>query len=158
MARVRPASTGWRDPGRVTLDEAECWTRLRGARHGVLSTLHAERGGDAVPVVFAVVYGQLVVPIDTVKPKREVALTRLANVARDPRCVLLVEHYSDDWSQLRWGRVHALARKSEAFDPTWVAALGDRYPTYRTPGSVVAALVLDLTGITGWAAARTTAS
>ena len=142
----------------MTLDEPECWGRLATARHGVLSTLHPNRGVDAVPVVFAVVDGLVVVPVDTVKPKRGTALGRRANVARDPRCVLLVEHYADDWSHLWWVRVHALAAEAEAeagkgaTEPVWMAALMDRYPQYRPPGSIVAALVLRPTAVMGWAA------
>lgn len=32
------------------------------------------------------------------------ALQRLANVASEPRCSLLVDHYEDDWSSLWWVR------------------------------------------------------
>jgi PPOX class probable F420-dependent enzyme len=135
----------------VTLDEAECWVRLNQARHGVLSTLHEERGVDLVPVVFAVVNGQIVVPVDTVKPKRHLALTRLANIANDHRCALLVDWYADDWSQLWWVRVHASAERSTDHH-LWAEALAARYPQYRQPGSVAAALVLTPTAVKGWSA------
>jgi PPOX class probable F420-dependent enzyme len=135
----------------MTLDEEECWARLRGARHGVLATVHPGRGVDAVPVVYAVVERSIVIPIDTVKPKRHLHLARLSNVAGDPRCVLLVDHFDEDWSQLWWVRFHA--RAEEARDPSpWVAALKDRYPEYRLPGTVVAALVLQPNAVSGWAA------
>jgi PPOX class probable F420-dependent enzyme len=140
----------------VTLDEQECWMRVRAALHGVLATRHPARGVDAVPVVYAVVDDLIVVPIDTVKPKRHLALGRLANLAGDPRAVLLVEHYEDDWSQLWWVRVHvtAPASGSQPQDPapSWDRALAERYPQYRAAGSVVAAVVLRPTAVTGWAA------
>jgi PPOX class probable F420-dependent enzyme len=136
----------------MTLDDDDCWGRLDLARHGVLATLHPQRGLDAVPVVFAVVDRLLVVPVDTVKPKHHAGLVRLANVARDPRCVLLVEHYSDDWSELWWVRVHADAEQIADPGP-WVEALSARYPPYRRPGAVVGALLLRPTAVTGWTAA-----
>jgi PPOX class probable F420-dependent enzyme len=127
------------------------------ARHGVLSTVHDSRGVDAVPVVYAVVGDLIVVPVDTVKPKRRLDLGRLANLARDPRCVLLVEHYTDDWSELWWVRVHATASVSapEGCGPAspWLSALATRYPQYQSPGAVAATVVLRPTTVTGWAAA-----
>jgi PPOX class probable F420-dependent enzyme len=135
----------------VRLDEKDCWARLDEARHAVLATRHPGRGVDAVPVVFAIVSGVLVLPIDTVKPKRDVRLTRLANLADDARCVLLAEHYSDDWAELWWVRVHATAEA--AADPaSWVEALADRYPPYRAPGAVVGIVILRPTRISGWQA------
>jgi PPOX class probable F420-dependent enzyme len=117
----------------------------------VLATLHPARGVDAVPVVFAVVGGLIVVPVDTVKPKRHLNLARVANVARDPRAVLLVDHFEEDWSRLWWVRVHVQAE--EARDPDrWIPALADRYPQYRPPGTVAGAVVLRPTGLSGWAA------
>ncbi len=143
------------------LDETDCWTRVEVARHGVLSTVHDSRGVDAVPVVYAVVSGLIVVPVDTVKPKRHLELGRLANLAGDPRCVLLVEHYADDWSELWWVRVHATASVPvpEGADPasTWLSALAARYPQYRAPGAVAATVILRPTAVTGWAAQATVA-
>jgi hypothetical protein len=117
---------------------------------------------DAVPVVYAVMDGFLVVPVDTVKPKRHLRLGRLANLARDPRCVLLVEHYADDWSKLWWVRIHATASGEAGSGlsgpgpaSTWLpalAALADRYAQYGAPGTVPTAIMLRPTAITGWAA------
>jgi PPOX class probable F420-dependent enzyme len=135
----------------MTLDEDECWARLGAASHGVLATLHPGRGVDAVPVVFAVVDGLIVVPVDAVKPKRHLNLGRLANIAGDPRCVLLVDHFEEDWSRLWWVCVHAQAESARDLGP-WLPALADRYPLYRGPGTVVGALVLRPTGVSGWAA------
>jgi PPOX class probable F420-dependent enzyme len=116
--------------------------------------MHPERGVDPVPVVFAVLNGLIGVPVDTVKPKRSLSLGRVANVARDPRCALLVEHYSEDWSDLWWVRVHARASppaSSAEPDPAWVHALAERYPPYRRPGAVLAVMVLRPTKVSGWA-------
>ena len=90
----------------MQLDTTECWARLAAAGHGVLGTVHARRGVDAVPVVYVVEGGGVVVPIDAVKAKRGPRLQRLRNLEADPRVVLLVDHYDDDWPQLWWVRVH----------------------------------------------------
>jgi PPOX class probable F420-dependent enzyme len=138
----------------MTLDPEECWARLAEARHGVLATVHPSRGVDAVPVVFAVVDSRgrrLVIPVDTVKPKRTRHLQRLANIGGDPRVVLLVDRYQEDWSALWWVRVHALASSSEPTDEA-MAQLAARYPQYRQPGAVVAIMTLEPTEVAGWRA------
>lgn len=135
----------------MRLDEADCRARLHASDHGVLATVHETRGVDAVPVVFAIVGREIVVPVDTVKPKQHTRLQRLLNVERDPRCVLLVDEYGDDWSQLWWVRVHG---RAVVVDPTdeIVAALAARYPPYAQPGAVTSALLLVPDVVTGWAA------
>jgi PPOX class probable F420-dependent enzyme len=142
----------------VNLPEPECWRRLEGARHGVLSTMHPERGVDAVPCVFAVVEGRVVVPIDTIKPKRHLSLQRLANIDFDRRCALLVDHYEPDWLRLWWVRVHASAERVDDPGP-WLGPLAGKYAQYADAGAgagagaVRAVLVLTPTAVSGWAAA-----
>jgi hypothetical protein len=103
-------------------------------------------------VVFVVVGDRIGVPIDTVKPKRHTSLQRLANVADDPRCVLLVEHYETNWSRLWWVRLHAEAAPATQVDD-WLQALAEKYPAYRGAGSVHDVLVLSPVEVTGWSAA-----
>jgi PPOX class probable F420-dependent enzyme len=134
----------------VRLDPDACWGIVGRARHGVLGTIHGERGVDAVPVVFAVLTNRtVIIPVDTVQPKTTTRLQRLANIAADPRCVLLVDRYDDDWTELWWVRIHATAAGAEP-TPDHLAALGKRYPRYREDGAVVSVLVLTPTAITGW--------
>lgn len=135
----------------MNLTEQECRHRVAEHRHGVLATRHPERGVDAVPVVYGLIDGQLVIPIDTIKAKRHTGLRRLANVAEDDRCVLLVDHYDDDWSQLWWVRVHARASPAPA-SPQMVAALARRYPEYGAPGAITQTLLLTPTAWYGWRA------
>lgn len=136
----------------MNLSVEECWRRLEAARHGVLSTVHPERGVDAVPCVFARVGGNLVIPIDTVKPKRHQSLRRLTNIDFDRRCVLLVDHYEADWARLWWVRIHADAERADDPRP-WLAPLAARYPGYAGPGAVRTVLVLTPTAVAGWSAA-----
>lgn len=138
----------------MTLDEATCWVRLRSSRHAVLATLHRERGLDAVPVVYAVEGDRLLLPIDTVKAKRGGELQRVRNLRSDARCVLLVEHYDDDWSRLWWVRVHGTASLLSEPTPAMSSILADRFEEYREAGSVSAVLILEPTAVAGWAAGR----
>ena len=131
----------------MRLPAGEAWSLLRGARHGVLATVHAQRGVDAVPVVFAVDGERIVVPVDTVKAKSTTRLQRVVNLARDPRCVLLVDHYDDDWSKLWWVRLHGTATVAEGRHDALAA-----FPQYREDDAVVATIVLRPSAVTGWRA------
>jgi PPOX class probable F420-dependent enzyme len=137
----------------VQMDADTCWDRLRTDRHGVLGTMHATRGVDAVPVVFVVNddRDEIVIPIDTVKPKGSGRLQRLRNLDGDDRAVLIVEHYDDDWSQLLWVRVHGRAHEAEP-TPEQLQRLAAAFPAYTAPGSVTSVIVLAPTDVTGWSA------
>ena len=89
---------------RLAPDEARA--RLAAADHGILCTLHATRGVDAVPCVFAIDGDGFVgIPVDRVKPKSSSRLQRERNLELDSRATLLVEQWdSDDWSRLWWVR------------------------------------------------------
>ena len=115
--------------------------------------MHASRGVDVVPVVFAGDSVRLYLPVDTLKPKRSTLLQRVANIEADPRCVLLVEHYSDNWDELWWVRVHGRASVCTSDDlETARSVLAARHPRYEQPGSVVSALVLVPETTSGWQA------
>ena len=139
----------------MRLAEDEARARLAAHDHGVLSTLHAERGVDAVPVVYVVDGDGFVgVPVDRVKPKASARLQRERNLEADPRATLLVDHWDrDDWSRLWWVRAE-LRWQSDAGDARAAALSGrlaERYAQYRDqPFDRV--LVLRVVGVTGWAA------
>ncbi len=139
----------------MRLTAAQARARLAGHDHGVLCTVHAERGVDAVPVVYAVDDdGRVGVPVDRVKPKSSSRLQRERNLAADPRAALLVEHWDrGDWSQLWWVRAElrwegdaAAARVSGLAD-----GLARAYPQYRDQ-PFTRVLVLRVVDVTGWAA------
>lgn len=92
----------------MRLSPQEARARLAAEVHGVLCTLHPERGPDPLPVVFAVSDDGFVgVPVDAVKPKSSTRLRREDNLTADPRAALLVEHWDPaDWSRLWWVRAH----------------------------------------------------
>ncbi|KAB7744217.1 hypothetical protein GA707_12300 [Nostocoides sp. F2B08] len=139
----------------MRLSAEKARARLDAEVHGVLCTLHPERGPDPQPVVYAVSGdGHIGVPIDRVKPKRSSRLQREDNLESDPRASLLIEHWdSEDWSRLWWVR----ARLEHVDDPpeTLTDELADRLsrtvPQYADkPFHKV--LVCRIVDVTGWAA------
>ena len=90
----------------MKLDAEQARARLAEHVHGVLATLHPERGPDPQPVVYALSDDDHVgVPIDQVKPKASSRLQREDNLDADPRGALLLEHWDrDDWTRLWWVR------------------------------------------------------
>jgi PPOX class probable F420-dependent enzyme len=138
----------------MRLADDEARARLAAHDHGILSTVHAERGVDAVPVVYAVADGHVGVPVDRVKPKASSRLQRERNLEADPRAALLIEHWDhDDWSQLWWVRAE-LRLQDDAADRAEALAdrLAERYQQYRGERPFSRVLVLRIVGVTGWAA------
>jgi PPOX class probable F420-dependent enzyme len=131
----------------MRLGADDAWALLRTSSHGVLGTVHPERGVDAVPVVFAVDRPLVLLPIDTVKAKSTTQLQRVTNLAGDDRCVLLVDHYDDDWSKLWWVRLHGTATVAEGRHDALTA-----FPQYREEGAVAATIVLRPELVSGWRA------
>ena len=141
----------------MRLDPEEARARLAAHVHGVLATLHQQRGPDPQPVVYAVSDdGHVGVPIDRVKPKASSRLRREDNLEADPRGALLVEHWdADDWSRLWWVRADlehvpdpsaALTEELEARLARTVPQYADR-PFHRV-------LVCRIVAVTGWSAAE----
>ena len=140
----------------MRLAPQEARARLAAHDHGVLCTVHATRGVDAVPVVFAVDDDLVGVPVDRVKPKSSSRLQRERNLEADPRGTLLVEHWDrEDWTRLWW--VRAELRYAPDVPPAraedLAARLAARYPQYQDrPFTQV--LVLRIVDVTGWAGAE----
>jgi PPOX class probable F420-dependent enzyme len=136
----------------MRLDEDEARARLAARDHGVLSTVHAERGVDAVPVVYAVDAGFVGVPVDRVKPKSSTRLQRERNLEADPRATLLVDHWDrDDWSRLWWVRAELRFEDPTGREEALAARLAERYSQYRDQ-PFARVLVLRMVAVTGWAA------
>jgi hypothetical protein len=138
----------------MRLSEHEVHARLAAHDHGILCTVHAERGVDAVPVAYVIDEDRYVgVPVDRVKPKVSSQLQRERNLLADPRATLLVEHWDrDDWSQLWWVRAELRWQRDASGRASALAdRLAGRYGQYRDqPFDRV--LVLRIVGVAGWAA------
>jgi PPOX class probable F420-dependent enzyme len=141
----------------MRLTQTEAWSRVAGARHGVLGTAHRTRGVDLIPVVYAIDdVGHAFMPVDTIKAKSTLRLQRLENLRDEPRSTLLVEHYDDDWSQLWWVRVNGVAAEAtKAEVDRFTPLLARRYRLYREPGAVATGIVLLPTSVVGWQAQAT---
>ena len=139
----------------MKLGPGEAMARLVAHDHGILCTVHAARGVDAVPCVFAVDdEAHVGIPVDRVKPKSSQRLQRERNLEYDARATLLVEHWDRaDWSRLWWARASLRWERDPSRDREegLAALLEARYPQYRErPFDRV--LVLHIVDVTGWAA------
>ena len=108
---------------------------LERQRVGRLATAEVSGAPHIVPVCYALSGGACVhIAIDE-KPKRgdPRRLKRLRNIASDPRVMLLVDRYDEDWSRLAWvalrGRAEILEGGGEHVAA--LAALRARYEPYR---------------------------
>jgi PPOX class probable F420-dependent enzyme len=141
----------------MRLTDGEARARLAAHDHGVLCTVHPERGVDAVPVVYVVGEDGVVgVPVDRVKPKSSSRLQRERNLEADPRATLLVEHWDrDDWSRLWWVRAELRWQGDAPAERVagLAAALAQAYPQYRDQ-PFTRVLALRLVGVSGWAAGQ----
>ncbi|HIC34497.1 MAG TPA: TIGR03668 family PPOX class F420-dependent oxidoreductase [Gammaproteobacteria bacterium] len=61
-----------------------------------------------VPVVLVSEGNHIYLPIDG-KLKKPGRLKRMSNIELHPEVALLVDHYEEDWSQLWWVRIDAMA-------------------------------------------------
>ena len=141
----------------MKLSSEQARSRLAAHVHGVLATLHPERGPDPQPVVYAVSDdGHVGVPIDRVKPKASSRLQREDNLEADPRGSLLIEHWdTEDWSRLWWVRAdleHVDGPSAELVDDL-ANRLAGTVPQYADkPFHRV--LVCRIVGVTGWSASE----
>jgi PPOX class probable F420-dependent enzyme len=79
-----------------------------GAPIARLGTVAPDGKPHLVPVVFALHHEVVYTAVDA-KPKTTQRLRRLANIEHNPQVSLLVDHYSDDWTQLWWVRIDGIA-------------------------------------------------
>ncbi len=135
------------------MEPAECRRRFAARPVARLATVGADGSPHLVPVVFALVGDVVYTAVDG-KPKRTRRLQRLANLRRDPRCALLVDHYAADWSTLWWVRADGVATIDEApTAPDALAALTGRYPQYAELAEPIGPLIaVRVIRWTGWAA------
>jgi PPOX class probable F420-dependent enzyme len=97
----------------------------------MLATIAPDGRPRLVPVCFVVIDDVIWSPLDE-KPKTvddPRALARVRDIERDPRVTLLVDRWSEDWSELAWVRVTGRAAVVDG-RPAVVAALRAKYPQY----------------------------
>jgi PPOX class probable F420-dependent enzyme len=94
-----------------------------------LATIRPDGSPRLVPICFALDHDTLYSAVDE-KPKRTRQLARLADIERDPRVEVVIDHYDDDWSQLWWVRLRGRARVV-ACNPRALELLCAKYHQYR---------------------------
>jgi PPOX class probable F420-dependent enzyme len=89
------------------------------------------------------------------KPKTTERLQRLANIERDPRVTVLIDHYDDaDWGSLWWVRLAGVGAELAPDTPRNLAlgALVDKYPQYQEMRPDGPVLAITITSVLGWSA------
>jgi PPOX class probable F420-dependent enzyme len=137
----------------MRMEPVECQKRLDSSRFGVLGTVDPDRGTHLVPVVFAVSGSEIVVPLDSVKPKAAKQLRRVGNLRSDGQASLLVDHRSDDWAELWWVRADLGFVGTRSYAGDWPSLLAGRYEQYRTAGTIESLLLFSIRSLSGWTAA-----
>ena len=134
------------------LDSDEQRARVATARVARLATLRADGTARLVPITFVLLDGLVCSAVDEVKPKRSTRLARLADVRRDPRAAVLVDHYDEDWTRLWWVRIDGAAAVHEAgaLADRARAALAAKYPPYAATPPTGPVLVLTPDRWAGW--------
>ena len=140
------------------LDAGEAHERLAGARVARLATADVAGRPHLVPMTFAVLDATTIVSAIDHKPKRTVALRRLANIAANPQVAVLADHYDEDWTRLWWARADGMARTVAVEDEPdlrarALSALRMRYAPYRDHPPAGALVVIDVRRWSGWRAA-----
>jgi PPOX class probable F420-dependent enzyme len=134
------------------MDSTDCLMYLEAASFGVLGTSDPYRGTHLVPVVFAFQGDELVIPIDSVKPKGTKRLRRVDNLRTDSRASLLIDHRDADWGALWWVRVDLEFNGSAEPEAGWRSALARKYAQYVPAHTIDSLLLFTICGMRGWRA------
>jgi len=104
---------------------------LSATRRATLATVAPDGRPRLVPVCFVVIDDVVWTPLDE-KPKRvddPLDLARVRDIERDPRVTLLVDRWSEDWSELGWLRISGRATVVDG-EASIIAALRAKYTQY----------------------------
>jgi PPOX class probable F420-dependent enzyme len=136
----------------LAMEEPELRRRFASSPVAHLATVGADGRPHIVPVVFALVENMIFTAVDA-KPKRTTRLQRLANIEREPRCSLLVDHYENDWSKLWWVRADGEAAVVEPAEAgKGLSALVARHAQYRQTAPSGPLLGVRVLRWSGWSA------
>jgi PPOX class probable F420-dependent enzyme len=129
---------------------------IQAQRIAHLATIGTDMQPAVVPVVYAYDGERFLTPLDG-KPKR-VALTKLRRVRdirANPQVALVIDRYTEDWSQLTWLQVRGMATILDA-GPIYthgIALLVERYPQYATVALIgLPLIVIEPSMIRSWRA------
>lgn len=138
------------------MDTDEARQRFASQPVARLATVRPDGTPHVVPITFAVDGDTIHTAVDA-KPKRHSRLQRLVNLAHQPRCAVLADHYDDDWRYLWWVRADGDATVVDEPDPDGaaVALLAVRYPAYRHTPPQGPLISVRVARWAGWAASLT---
>lgn len=105
--------------------------------HAVARLATADKNGQPHVIPFCYAFdGERFYFVVDEKPKRQTGkpLKRIRNMLENPQVALVIDDYSDDWTQLAYVLVSGSPQvvDDEAEYATALALLRDRYPQYRT--------------------------
>lgn len=108
---------------------------LQAQRAGRLATATRDGAPHVIPVCYACDGASLYIALDS-KPKRVAPerLRRVRNILENPRVALVIDRYSDDWSELAYLLIQgtaALLPPGDAEHRRAVALLRERYLQYQ---------------------------
>ena len=115
---------------KVVLTEAQRQVVV-GERRATLATIAPDGRARLVPICFVLIGDVVWSPLDE-KPKSVTdvrSLARVRDILERQTVTLLVDDWSEDWSQLGWVRIDGRAAVVES-EPMAVAALRAKYPQY----------------------------
>ena len=126
------------------LNEDE-WRFVRGARVARLATADKDAAPHVVPVVFAVVDGNIYVPVDGKQKKDIERLKRIDNIRENEKVSFLVDHYEDDWARLGFvmlfGSAAVIHADTDAVYEKAAELLREKYAQYRGPITIHAWMI-----------------
>ncbi len=107
---------------------------LQHQRVGRLATATSDGAPHVIPACYACDGARLYIALDT-KPKRVAPerLRRIRNILENPRVAIVIDRYSDDWSELAYLLIQGTAeliRPGEDAHRRAVALLRERYIQY----------------------------
>ncbi len=121
------------------------WRFVRGARVARLATADREGAPHVVPVVFAVVDGNIYVPVDGKQKKDIERLKRLDNIRENEKVSFLVDHYEDDWAKLGFvmlfGSATIIHADADSVYDKAAELLREKYAQYRGPITIHAWMI-----------------
>jgi PPOX class probable F420-dependent enzyme len=142
----------------VTLSPA-ARSLLEETRRATLATIADDGHPRLVPICYVVIDDVLWSPLDE-KPKATDdprALARVRDILARPEVAVLVDRWSEDWTELAWLRIRGRAALVEGGDvpPAVIAALRAKHPQYRDHDlEARPALRIEVVAATDWSAGR----
>jgi PPOX class probable F420-dependent enzyme len=134
-------------------EDATALDRLGSATVARLATVGSTGAPHLIPIAFALLGARTLVTAVDHKPKRTIALRRLANIEANPQVSVLVDHYESDWERLWWVRADGRARVEKAAPAGAAEALARRYEQYRARPPRGPFIVVEIQRLSSWSAA-----